>query len=73
MNDNKPTRPLSHEEGRRIAKQHATATAQELLGLHNSHPDVQEWDSQEFAEAVQYFAQSYLASLVNRGLVTPAT
>jgi hypothetical protein len=72
MNDNKPTRPLSHEEGHRIAKLHATATAQELLGLHNNHPDVVEWHSQEFAEAVQYFEQCYLTSLVNRGLVTPA-
>ena len=77
MNDNKPKGPLSHKEGRRIAEQFATETAQELRILHNSylddHPDFDEWDSQESKEAVQFLAKRYLDLLVTRGLVTPAT
>lgn len=72
MNDNKPTGPLSLKEGRRIAEQFARETAQNLLALHNSHPEFDKWDAQDAEEAVQFIAKRYLDLLINRGLVDVA-
>jgi len=73
MNDNQPKGPLSHKEARRVAEQFARETAQNLLALHNSNPEFDEWDAQDAEEAVQFLATRYLDLLVNRGLATPPT